>query len=166
MNPTPQSFTLRSSVEAFLIEESHLLDDGRYQDWLALWHPEGRYWMPCDHHAEASAHAASIINDDLRGLMLRVARLDLPNAHAMSPRPIGCRQVSNVAIEGLAPVVVRSKLICNEFQRRAEARDDSRSFAATVRHELVEHDGSWRIRLKRVHLIDSMGARTLMPVPL
>lgn len=154
------------ALEAFLIEEAHFLDTGRFQDWLALWSPEGRYWMPCDHGETDTAFGSAIINDDRAALALRVARLAQANAHSVSPFPVACRMVSNVAIESFDPLVVRSKLICHEIQHRRHARDDYRMFCATVRHHLVGPPADWKILKKHVLLIDSGGARTVMPIPL
>ncbi len=163
----PVSFaSFDSAVAQFLFDEANLLDEGRFQQWLALWAPDGRYWMPCDHSETDPAFSSSIINDDFAGLKLRVDRLNLPNAHSMSPSPIGCRVISNVVIESRDALVVRSKQVCLEFQRREQDRDDYRVFAATVRHRLIQTGGAWRIQLKHVLLIDSSGARPVMPVPL
>ena len=37
---------LQQEVEAFLYDEAELLDERRYEDWLALIAPDIRYWMP------------------------------------------------------------------------------------------------------------------------
>ena len=37
---------LREELEAFVYAEAELLDDGRYEDWLALFADDGIYWVP------------------------------------------------------------------------------------------------------------------------
>jgi 3-phenylpropionate/cinnamic acid dioxygenase small subunit len=37
---------LRQDIEEFLYHEAELLDERRYEDWLALIAPDIRYWMP------------------------------------------------------------------------------------------------------------------------
>jgi hypothetical protein len=33
----------------FVYDEARMLDEGRYDEWLALWLPDGHYWMPLDY---------------------------------------------------------------------------------------------------------------------
>ena len=37
---------LKQQIEAFLYHEAELLDERRYEDWLALLADDVRYWMP------------------------------------------------------------------------------------------------------------------------
>ena len=32
----------------FIYAEARMLDEGRYDEWLALWLDDGHYWMPLD----------------------------------------------------------------------------------------------------------------------
>jgi len=168
MRPVRSSTTgeLAEAVPTFLFHEANLLDERRYADWLALFSSDAHYWMPCDKDAPDRAFSSSLIDDNRAALSLRVLRLQQPNAHAMQPLPHSCRLISNVTIESETPLLVRSKLIVHEFQRREYARDDHRVFAATVHHKLRIHSSGFQIESKRVDLIDAGGARTLMPVPL
>jgi benzoate/toluate 1,2-dioxygenase beta subunit len=34
------------TIEQYLYHEARLLDDRKLDEWLKLWTPEGRYWVP------------------------------------------------------------------------------------------------------------------------
>ena len=43
----------------FYANEAALLDERRLDEWLALWHPEGRYWAPTRRSCEGRPDAAA-----------------------------------------------------------------------------------------------------------
>ncbi|MEL7027781.1 MAG: aromatic-ring-hydroxylating dioxygenase subunit beta [Pseudomonadota bacterium] len=158
--------TLLNAAQAFIVDECNLLDERRFDEWLSLFDDDAYYWMPCDPNVTDRQFDSAIINDDYADLKKRVYRLGLPTAHADFPTPLGCRSVSSFAVEQSDPIIVRTKLVMHEFQRRAYAQDDYRVFCATVRYGLREAGATFRIRFKRVDLIDAGGSRTVMPTPL
>ena len=38
----------QESCERFLLHEARLLDEARFDDWLALFTPDGWYWVPSE----------------------------------------------------------------------------------------------------------------------
>ena len=38
------------ACEAFLVHEARLLDDGRFEEWLALFTTDAWYWVPAQPH--------------------------------------------------------------------------------------------------------------------
>jgi len=155
-----------ASVERFLYHEAHLLDECRFEEWLALFERDAYYWMPVSPQETRRKHTPSYIDDDQPEIELRIRRLLEPAAHTESPRPTACRIVANVVIEDAGAGIVRSKLVMHEFRRREFGRDDYRLFCATVRHALAPYEDGFRIRWKRVDLFDAAGALTLMPTPI
>ncbi|MEL7027779.1 MAG: aromatic-ring-hydroxylating dioxygenase subunit beta [Pseudomonadota bacterium] len=153
------------SIEAFLFDEAQMLDERRFEDWLALFDDEAYYWMPCRPDADRERRDSSIIDDDMAALAMRIRRLRLPSAHTEFPQPTAARILSNISILDEAPLTVRAKLVMHEFQRRAYARDDYRVFCATLTYELHETTDSFRILSKKVDLVDSAGSRTMMATP-
>ena len=71
-SPAPSA----SACEAFLIEEARLLDEGRFDDWLALFTADATYWVPSEPHQESPLTTVSLMYDDRRLLETRVRRLD------------------------------------------------------------------------------------------
>ncbi|HUB96858.1 MAG TPA: aromatic-ring-hydroxylating dioxygenase subunit beta [Stellaceae bacterium] len=135
----------------FLLLEARLLDEARFDDWLALFTQDAWYWVP-SMAGQASPHdTVSLIYDDRRLLETRVRRLSNPNIHAQTPPSRASRIVVNATIEdaGAAATLVRSKLLMVEYRR-----NDQRLFAATCWHRLVRGDGGLRIASKRVDLVN------------
>ncbi len=152
---------LARELEQFLFEEAALLDAGRFEDWLACFAADGRYWVPAEPGAEDPDQSLSIFDEDRALLAVRVDRLRLPNAYAFEPPARTAHAVSNIQCwrDG-ATYVIRSKLLMAEY--RNETR---RYFAATVTHRLVRDAGALRIALKRVDLIDCDATHEFMAVP-
>ncbi len=145
------------TAEHFLIHEARLLDERRFEDWLALFTEDGWYWVPIEPDQANPHDTVSLIYDDRRLLETRIRRLAHPKAHAQSPASRTSRIIANVTAEDGtsdgADLVVRSK-----FQMIEYRRDKQRLFAGTSRHGLVAAGGGYRIRWKRVDLVncDSM----------
>ena len=59
----------------FIYEEVRMLDEGRYDEWLALWLKDGHYWMPLDYKQTDPVNVTSLMYEDLFMLKLRVERL-------------------------------------------------------------------------------------------
>lgn len=139
-------------VEQFLYQEARLLDERRLQDWLALWDPQGRYWVPREHGQADPFDHVSLFWEDRVLREVRVRRLAHARSWSQQPPTRSVRLVGNVSIEGrdaAGHLIVRSCLVCTEWRR------EQRQLAGTVHHKLVPADGDgWRIRLKRVDLVN------------
>jgi 3-phenylpropionate/cinnamic acid dioxygenase small subunit len=139
-----------AAAERFLLAEARLLDEGRYDDWLALFTAEAWYWVPSQPGQDNPFDTVSLIYDDRRLLETRVRRLANPHLHAHEPPARASRIVANVTLEGDG--VVRSKLLMVEYRRNRR-----RLFAATCWHRLVAADGALMIAGKRIDLVDCDG---------
>ena len=67
--------------ERFLQHEARLLDDGKFDDWLALFTPDGSYWVPSEPDQDNPHDTVSLIYDDRRLLETRVRRLASPRIY-------------------------------------------------------------------------------------
>jgi benzoate/toluate 1,2-dioxygenase beta subunit len=152
---------LARELEQFLFHEAALLDDGKFEDWLALFAEDGRYWVPGQPGAIDPDNEISIVDEDRGLLAVRINRLRQPRSYAFEPPPRTVHVVANVqswrAPDGAH--LVRSKLLMAEYRNTTR-----RSFAATVSHRLVRAAGALRIALKRVDLIDCDGIHEFMTV--
>ncbi len=152
---------LARELEQFLFAEAALLDAGRFEDWLALFAADGRYWVPAEPDAADPDTTISIFDDGRELLSVRVDRLRRPDAYVVEPPPRTAHVVSNIQCwrDGAA-YLTRYKLLMAEY--RSETR---RYFAATVMHRLVRDGGALRIVVKRVDLIDCAATHEFMTVP-
>jgi 3-phenylpropionate/cinnamic acid dioxygenase small subunit len=99
--------------EQFLIHEARLLDDGKFDDWLALFTAEAWYWVPSEPDQADPHETVSLIYDDRRLLETRVRRLASPRMYSQEPRSRTSRIVADVTIEAndRSSCTVRSKFI-------------------------------------------------------
>lgn len=86
----------RAAVEAFLFREARLLDEGRLDEWLALFADECLYWLPI--LDEGDELEPSIIYDDHARLEERVFRLNETRAYAQEPPSRTQHNISNVEV--------------------------------------------------------------------
>src|SRR5579862_4770799 len=87
-------------VTAFLYHEARLIDEHRYQEWLALWDERDTlYWVPCNEADLDPRRQVSIIYDDHDRLVQRIERLLSGSVLAQQPLPKMRRVVSNVEVE-------------------------------------------------------------------
>src|ERR1700751_3122036 len=137
--------------EQFLIHEARLLDEGKFDDWLALFTPDAWYWVPSEPDQPDPPETVSLIYDDRRLLETRVRRLASPRMYSQEPRSRTSRIVAQVSIEDAEgrAATVRSKFVMIEYRR-----EQQRLFAGTAWHRLVLLDGAIRIAWKRVDLVN------------
>src|SRR5882724_3871934 len=109
----PSLSELKDQVDLFLTHEADLVDRHKYDDWLALWSPDGVYWVPCNEDDYDPARHVSIIYDDYNRLQERCFRLNQEGAHSQDPPSRLCRVVGNLAVSlsGEGHVLVRANMI-------------------------------------------------------
>jgi benzoate/toluate 1,2-dioxygenase beta subunit len=137
--------------EQFLVHEARLLDDARFDEWLALFTADAWYWVPIEAEQKNPHETVSLIYDDRRLLETRVRRLASPRIYSQEPRSRTSRMVANVTIEEAeaAACTVRSKFLTLEYRREGQ-----RMFGGTAFHRLVQSEGGVRIAGKRVNLVN------------
>jgi benzoate/toluate 1,2-dioxygenase beta subunit len=139
---------------ALVHREAELLDEWRLAEWLELWSDEALYWIPAGHAPELvdPQRHVSLAYDDRRRLEERVARLESGVAHAQDPRSRIVRLLTHVRVRGSdeSSVEVRSNMALFESRLGRE-----QSLAGVLDHRLVQEDGVWRIRSKKVSLVQS-----------
>lgn len=139
---------------AFLLFEARLLDERRYDEWLALWTDDSIYWLPAQYPPNDPRQAVALTLDDKRRLLDRVSRLQSGYAYSQIP-PSRTRRVFG------PPEVWRGRGFPDAYLVRtnfllAELRDGHIAhYAGTNEHLLVGSRNSWRIRQKRIHLINA-----------
>ncbi|MDV6979079.1 aromatic-ring-hydroxylating dioxygenase subunit beta [Mycobacterium intracellulare] len=152
---TGEELLLRYEIEAFLFNESELLDDGRFHDWLELCSEDIRYVIPVRATKERGADGISTVmthwDDDYTGLQMRVLRLDTEYAWAEDPASRIRHFVSNVR--------VRSTSQADEYEVRSNLLvSRSRGDSPTVDLVVAER----RDRIRRTEAGLRLAARTVV----
>lgn len=154
-----------AGIEAFLILEARLLDERRFDQWLALFVDDGWYWVPIEEGQQSPRDTVSLMYDDRRMLEARVRRLSSGDRlHAQQPPSRTSHIVANLTVEQHDPrngeYTVRSK-----FQMVEHRRDKQRLFAGTYTHQLRRSYDGLRICWKRVDLVNCDSVLDGLSVP-
>ena len=141
-------------LQVFIFHEARLLDERRWDAWLALFTEDGRYWVPLQGGAQADDGTHNSIADENRLLLsLRIERLKNPRAHSQHPAS-SCQHVLQ------QPTLERSDPGTGLYELRSpfvytEARGAEHVvLTGCYRHQLVCVEAGLRIRLKRVDLLN------------
>ena len=142
----------RTAVEHFLFHEARLMDEHRYDDWLALWALEAAtYWIPANTDDADPAQNVSIIYDRRGQLRNRIQRLKetlwLKERAPRLKRIVGNIEV--VAEDGIE-ITVNSNFILTELHRGLQT-----IWAGTTTHVLLTNPVGWRIKSKKVVLLNN-----------
>lgn len=143
---------LRESCRRLLEQEARLLDEGRFEDWLALYAPECLYWVPATPEAGDPRREVAVAFDDRRRLEDRLYRVGTGFAWSQTPPSRTVRMVSNVQVFDTADEsvsMVRSNVMINEFRA-----GETRLWSGWVGHRLRWRDARWEILVKQVNLIN------------
>ena len=144
------------SVQDFVLAEARLLNQARYQDWLAMFASDGRYWVPLggDAQSETDTHNA-LADEDRLLLTLRVERLAAGRAHSQQPASRSAHVLQLPQVD-----------VCNDHHAEVytpftyvESRGEQQIWlAGQWCHRLCREQGAWRIALKRVNLLNAGAA--------
>lgn len=143
------------AVERFLFRQAEILDEQQWDDWLALFTDDGRYWMPAEKEQTEGTDKVNIFWEGMDLMRMRIARNNHPRAHSQAPHNRLCHVVSNVIIESEdsnGDIVARSRFHCAEYFRY-----EVRNFTGKYRHVLTKKDDGYRIALQRTDLVNREG---------
>ncbi len=155
---------LKQDVEAFLYHEANLLDDRRYEDWLALLTDDVRYWVPMRRNVKFGelerefTREGQDINWFDEGKVTLTQRVNqiLTGVHwAEEPLSRISHLVTNVEILEAKPtpaeageVYLRCRFII--YRNRVETETDI--LVGRREDTLRRVDGEWRIAQRQVFL--------------
>jgi len=142
----------RQQVEQFIYYEADLMDEHRYDEWLALWTDDALYWVPSGGDDIDPKREISLIYDDRVRLQVRITRLKSGFAHAQEPKSRMRRVVSNIVTKEAenGDIVVFSNFLLIELRR---GKQDT--FAGRTVHRLRPDNGSFRLVSKKVLLVNN-----------
>ena len=157
--------SVRDACRQILEREARLLDERRFEDWLAMYVAECIYWVPSTVHGTVPGtpgagdprREITVTFDDRRRLEDRIYRLRTGYAWSQAPASRTVRMVSNVEVFAAGSDagrqgsvrMVRSNFLISEFWG-----DETRILTGWAGHRLVERAGRWEIAVKQVNLID------------
>jgi len=139
-------------VEQFLFHEARLLDERRFEEWLALFTADARYWCPCDDAADP-LRQVSIFFDDAARMRERVFRLEQGPAFAQDPPSKTRRLLSNIECRNEADADGQL-LVRSNFMIAAVRRNQQDLWVGQYEHLLRTVDGVFKIARKKISLVN------------
>jgi len=133
-----------------LEREARLLDQGRFEDWLAMYSAQCIYWVPATPGGDPRREVA-VAFDDRRRLEDRVYRLRTGHAWSQSPASRTVRLVGNVEVFPWKEerLLVRSNFLTTDFRT-----GETRFWSGWCGHRLRLRAGRCEIEVRQVNLID------------
>ena len=145
--------TLRVDVEDFLYEEASLLDQPDLDTWMTLFTEDGHYWMPAqENQVDPHNHISHVFDDRV---MMEIRRRNFVHPRASSKEwPIRCSHlIGNIRIQDANDSNGELTVTSNQHVI-VWYRDEQRVYAYRGTHQLTRQDDTFRIRQKRVDLIN------------
>ena len=143
---------VRDQFRQLLEREARLLDQLRFDEWMALYAPECIYWVPGTPAGGDPRREVAISFDDRRRIEDRIFRLRTGYAWSQAPKSRTVRMISNVEVFATAEDatrMVRSNFLISEFRP-----DGTRFLSGWCGHRFVRRAGNWQIEVRQVNLID------------
>jgi 3-phenylpropionate/cinnamic acid dioxygenase small subunit len=142
-----------TQAQDFVAHEAALLDAGRFDDWLALFAEDGRYWVPLQGAAQTDPFSHnSIAYEDRLLLQLRIERLKNPRAHSQHPKS-HCQHVLQRSV--VQHDDERGLALSTPFIYVEARGEEQVLLAGTCRHLLIRHAEGFLIRQKRIDLLNA-----------
>lgn len=148
----------RAEAEDLLYREAALLDEGGWDEWLALYTEDAVFWMPAWRDEETPAsdpdtELSLIYYDGRSGLEDRVFRARSGQSVASRPRPRCMHAIGNVRVidctDGIAEVASTFTVFLHDVRA-----DRTHHFFGRYRHMLRNEAGAWRIAHKHILLLN------------
>lgn len=168
MNPTnslPEVLVdreIQHRIEQFIFREARLLDNERWDDWLALMAEDIHYWMPTmenrrrsDPNGAYAIDRGALYNDNLLDLSRRISRFKQPSAWAEDPPTRHAHVVSGVEVyqgEKAGEYIVHSSFV--NYRSRVEKDND---LLVGRREDVLRADGeSFKIARRKILMTQSV----------
>lgn len=140
-------------IEALLYEEASYLDRPDLDKWLELYTEDGTYWMPAIPDQEDPHTHISLFYDDRVLMEVRRRNFTHPAAASKDYTVRASHIISNIQVatadEKTGDCTVTSNFHCFLYYH-----DKQTPYAGKYTHELVRSENGYKIKSKRVDLIN------------
>jgi len=143
----------RQDLIDFVVNESHLLDAKRYEEWNALFTEDAFYWVPLVPDQEDGINHTSHLYEDKLLRDLRIERLKSPRAFSQQPASRCHHLLQTPTVEEFDADAHRF-VVRTEFHYTESQGDELQFYVGTFFHHLTVEGGALRMALKRVNLLN------------
>lgn len=141
-----------NEIERVLYNEADCLDRADLDSWIEMYTDDGTYWMPAAEGQEDPHNHISIMYDDRLLMEIRRRNFGHPASASMEHKLRCSHIISNIRVgehdQETGDCIVTSNFLALMMWK------DKRMFGGRYTHHLKRTDGGYRIRHKRVDLID------------
>jgi len=141
------------AVRDFLYFEARLLDEQRWREWADLFTENGDYWVPVTPSQPDPYEHVSLIYETPLLREIRIRRFEHPNAHSLQPFPRSVHLLSNVMVDSVdaesGETRTNARFLMIEYRKQTQ-----RIYAGSVSHWLMASADGYKIRRKRVDLVN------------
>jgi 3-phenylpropionate/cinnamic acid dioxygenase small subunit len=142
----------REELLTLVVREARLLDERRYAEWLDLFAEDGRYWIPLGPDQTDPELHTSLVYEDKLLLSMRVERLSGSQAHSQQPPSRSLHVLQQPTLESVVGTTFNTRCAFSYFEARA---GEQQVYAAVATHEWVYDASGFRLRSKRVDLLNA-----------
>ncbi|MGJ7498174.1 aromatic-ring-hydroxylating dioxygenase subunit beta [Variovorax sp. RT4R15] len=144
---------VRQDLIDFVVNEAHLLDTRRYEEWNALFTDDAFYWVPLVPDQEDGLNHTSHLYEDKLLRELRIERLKSPRAFSQQP-PSRCHHLLQVPVVEAFDEAANRYVVRTGFHYTESQGDELQFYVGTFFHHLSVQEGALRMTLKRVNLLN------------
>jgi 3-phenylpropionate/cinnamic acid dioxygenase small subunit len=146
------------AIQSLVHLECRLLDEGKLDEWLALYADDATYWVPIDENADPLKDS-SVIYDDRMRLAVRVEQIMRHNRASQSPGSQTMRMVSNLEVteSGADRAEARFSMLVVEVRSgdwRQQGLGETRFFPGHCTMTFRAEKGSWKVVGKKLVLLN------------
>jgi len=141
----------------FVYAEARVLDEQRFDDWLALFADDGYYWMPLLPGQTDAKLQTSLLYEDKLLLGVRIQRLSGARTFSQQPRSRCHHLLQQPTVESAD--AASGRFVVRTAFHYVETRLDVQTlYAGWATHTLRAEGDALKIELKRVDLVNSDAA--------
>jgi benzoate/toluate 1,2-dioxygenase beta subunit len=141
------------AIEQLLYTEASLLDDPDLDGWMELYTEDGTYWMPASHGQEDPEMELSHIYDDRVMMEIRRRNFRHPRSASKEYEIRSSHIISNIRVTA-ADGETGDVTVSSNFHVLVYYMSEQTTYGGTYTHVLANTEAGYRIRSKRVNLIN------------
>lgn len=149
---------MTQAIQTLIHHECRLLDEGKLDDWLALYTKDCAYWLPIDETADPLKDSSVIYDNHLR-LSVRVEQMMREKRVSQTPVSSAMRMVTNLEVIEVDADTAEAcfNLLVLEMRSgdwRQQGLGDIRQYPGHCTMRFRREDGGWKIQSKTVVLLN------------
>jgi benzoate/toluate 1,2-dioxygenase beta subunit len=147
----------------FVFAEAALLDEAKWNEWLDLFAPEGKYWVPLSPDQPDPHEHVSLFYEDRILMEMRIKRLLHPRSFSLEPPLRTSRLVGNLRLKSVDHNA-RSCIVGSAFHLLEARGDEQRMIGGFYTHHLSYAGPKLKILQKRVDMINAQAPHEALQV--